>query len=628
MSRTPARDLVTPQRVADGLTRALEVQWVGGRLYWLEVRPREGGRCVVVTLAEDGVAKTLTPPDFNVRSVVHGLGGAAWRAFEGGVVFNDLSTGAVMLQARGEPPRPLATPPGPCADFVWDHHRARVLAICEIRDEEGRVGDELVAITRQSVVRLGLRADFLAYPAISPDGAGLAVTAWSEGSMPWERSRLLTARFDKTGRLGALEVPLDDPDTSVSEPHWSADGALHALAETDEWRNVRRLSPPDPVRFAVEGECGRPLWELGQTNYVVTDAGEVIARCGRHGRDRLLRFAAAGEQLEELETPFTRIRAIAAADDGGLALIGASWDRAPCLARLSLKTRAVDVVHEPETPLLERARLRPPMRIAFCARDGGEVDGLLFDALDLDAPAGLIIELHGGPTAEAQGILDPDTLFWTAQGFAVLHLNYRGSCGAGRSHRRALDGGWGERDVADVVDAVAAMALRGFATERTIVRGSSAGGFTVLGAMASPDGPRIGIDRFGPSDLLQLARQTHRFEARYIDSLVAPLPHGAALYRARSPLTKANALRGDLLILQGSRDEVVPRAQSIAIAEAATNARVTLVEFPHEAHGFRSAFAIARALEIELAFVRRALGLAGSAALPSWPNVMIEEPHP
>ncbi len=201
--------------------------------------------------------------------------------------------------------------------------------------------------------------------------------------------------------------------------------------------------------------------------------------------------------------------------------------------------------------------------------------------------------------------------FWTSRGFAVVDVNYRGSTGYGRPYRDALKGQWGVADVDDCVAVAQWLAGQGIVDpERLAIRGGSAGGFTTLAALAFHDTFAAGCSRYGVADLEALATDTHKFESRYLDSLVGPWPEAQATYDERSPINHVDGFDKPLLVQQGSEDEVVPPAQSQMIVDALAAKGVphAYLVFEGEQHGFRQAANIVRSLEAELWFYGRVFG--------------------
>ena len=230
---------------------------------------------------------------------------------------------------------------------------------------------------------------------------------------------------------------------------------------------------------------------------------------------------------------------------------------------------------------------------------------------DVTAPADdrppLIVVTHGGPTGATLDVLDPKVQFWTSRGFAVLDVNYSGSTGYGRPYRDRLKGQWGIVDVEDAVGGAKAMVAAGKAdADRLIIRGGSAGGYTTLAALTFHDTFKCGASYYGISDLEVLQQDTHKFEARYNDSLIGPYPEAKAVYRERSPIHFTDRLSCPIILFQGLEDKVVPPNQSAMMAEAVRKKglKVKYVTFEGEQHGFRKAENIIRCLEEELAFYR------------------------
>ena len=227
-----------------------------------------------------------------------------------------------------------------------------------------------------------------------------------------------------------------------------------------------------------------------------------------------------------------------------------------------------------------------------------------------EAPPAVVV-IHGGPTSAARPQLSLAVQYWTSRGFAVIDVNHGGSTGYGRRYRRRLIGEWGIVDVDDCVGATRYLVDRGAADrDRLIIRGGSAGGYTVLAALAFREVFAAGCSRYGIADLDALARDTHKFEARYLDGLVGPWPEAADVYRERSPLTHATELSAPLIIFQGLEDAVVPPNQSEMIVAALDEAGVPVayLAFEGEQHGFRQAATIRRALEAEASFYAQVLG--------------------
>jgi dipeptidyl aminopeptidase/acylaminoacyl peptidase len=234
---------------------------------------------------------------------------------------------------------------------------------------------------------------------------------------------------------------------------------------------------------------------------------------------------------------------------------------------------------------------------------------------DYDGPEGelppLIVLSHGGPTSMTTNSFSLSIQWWTSRGFGVVDVNYGGSTGYGRAYRELLYGQWGVVDVEDCAAAAESLAARGLVDPaRLIIRGGSAGGFTTLAALTSLDLFKAGASFYGVGDLMLLAKDTHKFESRYLDKLVGPLPQAEALYRERSPINHIDKLACPVIFFQGEDDKTVPpnQAETMVAAMKARGLPVAYYSFAGEGHGFRKAETLRRTLELELDFYGRVFG--------------------
>jgi dipeptidyl aminopeptidase/acylaminoacyl peptidase len=306
-------------------------------------------------------------------------------------------------------------------------------------------------------------------------------------------------------------------------------------------------------------------------------------------------------------------------------MIAASPSEEAAVVSVDLETRAYKILRAPAEVRLDPALVSKATAVEF-PTDGGRTAHAFFyppQHLDCAAPPGekppLVVKVHGGPTNHSKAELSLAVQFWTSRGFAFLDVNHGGSSGFGRRYRERLDGQWGIVDVADVVAAVKYLADQGrIDAHRCAIRGGSAGGFTVLASLAFHDVFKAGANYYGVSDLVGLAEETHKFESRYLDRLVAPWPEGRAVYDERSPIHHLEGFRAPLIVFQGSEDKVVPPSQSRAIVAAlkSKGIPVAYIEFEGEQHGFRRAENIVRSLEAELAFYGQVFGFVPAGDLP------------
>ena len=624
-----------------------DLQVAAGDVYWVESRPAEGGRYVIVTPARSGASPgererqgssgiiECTPGAFNARTRVHEYGGRPYTASRDGTLFfSHFPDQRVYAQRPDAAPVPL-TPPGfRYADFALDPAEGRLFCIREDHTGGGEPKNAVVAFevpagnAQSAGTVLYADSDFVAYPRVSPNGRNLAWIAWNHPDMPWDSTTLHVAELAPGGREGhgGLERGVQiagGPGESVLEPRWDTDGTLYFVSDRTGWWNLYRCrNGRVEAVLSLEAEIGGPLWTLGDSSYALTGDGRAVVRCTRNAEDRLGivalgSTAGPGAAVEFLDLPFVALSNIQMRDRTTVLAIAASATAEPAVVAIDLATGAHQVLRAPGTLELDAACVSRAEAIEYASLGGHTAHALYYAPanpnylpLEGEKPP-LIVKAHGGPTSHSGPQFNLGTQFWTSRGFAVLDVNYGGSSGYGRAYRERLNGNWGLVDVADAVAAVKHLVSSGrIDPARTAIRGGSAGGFTVLAALAFHDVFRTGADYFGVSDLEALAHDTHKFESRYLDRLVAPLPEGKAIYEARAPIRHLESFHAPLIVFQGAEDAVVPPSQSRAIVEALERKGVPVVymELPGEQHGFRRAESIVSTLEAELGFYGRIFG--------------------
>jgi dipeptidyl aminopeptidase/acylaminoacyl peptidase len=607
--------------------------WIDGDdLYWIESRPTEGGRRVLVRHGQDGGAiEELTPAPANVRTRVHEYGGGSYTVAGGTAVYSEFSDGRLYRidPALGSPT--AITPEGPFryADLRVDRSRRRFLAIREDHTDPGDPRASIVAIAidgdREPLV-LYEGPDFLAAPRPSPDGTRVAWLEWDHPDMPWDATRLRIADFAEDGTLGVSSLVAGAPGESIAQPEWSAEGLLHFVSDRTGWWNLYRLAPGPRLEPLAprEAEYADPAWVFDRSSYAFLADGSIVATPRAAGRDRLVHITP-GVAIGEVETAFSEFEGLRASSGAVIALAGAATN-ASVVVRLDPQTlEPVGVLRRSMDQAPDPALIATPESIAFPTAGGRTAYALYYPphnpayvAPDGERPP-LVVLSHGGPTANASSALDLSKQLLTSRGIAVVDVDYAGSTGYGRDYRHALDGQWGVADVEDCEAAARFLVERGDVDpERLAIKGGSAGGFTTLASLAFRDLFSAGISLFGVGDLEALARHTHKFEARYLDRMVGPYPQAAATYRERSPIHALDRIACPVLVMQGLDDKVVPPAQAEAIVEAlaANGIPHAYLAFEGEGHGFRGADAIRISLEAELAFLGAAFGFTPADDLP------------
>ena len=634
---------LSAERAAVGAVSLAYAGVAQGRLHWIEGRPAEQGRSVLVAQGAQGFAADVLGADVNLRSRVHEYGGTPWVAVGDRLVYSAFADQRMRARSADGSER-LLTPPG--CRYADGHAGADGRTLVVVR-EDHRGGGE----ARNTVVLLDLDrpeddgrvlfgdSDFVAWPRRDSTGRRLAFVAWDHPAMPWDDTRLLAGRLDTAGEavLNDLQRVAGGPGESVAEPQWGDDGALYFLSDRSGWSNLYRWTPQpgggrtEAMTTFADAEIGGPLWNLGQQSYALIGDGRALLRVGRGTVDSLCLLDLASGQTTALPLPFVGFGSVGLLDAHTAFTVAAPADGLPVLITIDLRSGRHQVVRAAGEAPLPAAYVSAAQAIEFATAPGPGGELRTAHAWFYPPqhpghwPAGgeappLVVMLHGGPTSHAGPAFKVGVQFWTSRGFAVVDVNYGGSSGYGRAYRERLRGQWGVVDLQDAVAAVDHLAATGRVDgARVAIRGGSAGGFTVLSALAFTRRFAAGINYYGVADLETLATDTHKFESRYLDSLVAPLPGGQVIYRARSPVQHMAQCRAALITFQGSDDRAVPPQQSRDIVAAARDAGcpVAYLEFAGEGHGFRQGPNIVRALQSELVFLGRVFGHLPAEALPS-----------
>lgn len=597
--------LTPAQAVAAGIDFA-ELKVDASGLYWSQYDPTDGATCLWVREA-GATPRCLTPPGFSLRSKVYEYGGGALCLGDQGPLFVNEADQAIYRQPRdgGTPERLAGGEAWRYGDLHWDGVRQQVLAVEEDRREQPP-RHRLVAL-RAGGARLVLAegADFYAAPRTSADGSRLAWIEWDRPHQPWTRSRLLTATLDAEGRPGAATVVSADPDESLQQPLFDSEQRLWALSDRQGWwQPWCETSAGFAPQAAPAADHAAAPWQLGGASWLPTAEGW-LATWQEDGFGVLAECRAVSE-TRRLAADFSRFRGLAL-DDSHCYCIAAAPTRPSAVLAIDRQSGAVEIVTGGVAPLGDSA-IVAPQPLSYPSGDGQAQGFLYLPERHGEGPPPLLVSIHGGPTSCTYPVFDARIQFWVRQGFAVADLNYRGSSGHGRAYRQALHLRWGEVDVDDACAVVEYLGRQGHIDpQRAFIRGGSAGGYTVLCALAFRDVFRAGASLYGVSDPLALAKVTHKFEADYLDWLIGDPQADRARYEARTPLLHAAGIQAPVIFLQGLKDAVVVPAQTDAMA-AALEARgipVVVRRYPDEGHGFRRAANQADALEQEAAFYRR-----------------------
>jgi dipeptidyl aminopeptidase/acylaminoacyl peptidase len=605
---------VTSEFITSGSVTLAETQIFNDTLYWLERRPAESGRTVIVSY-HNNIKTDLIPAPFNARSRVHEYGGGVYRVTELGVYFvNDEDQDIYRVADNRQIQRLTTTDNLRFADLYFDSRHQRILCICEDHDNSGHEpANSLVAVDVNSgvITRLCHGYDFYSNPRTSRDGNKLSWLCWNHPNMPWDGTELWIADINDNGQPEqSLHVAGSD-QISIFQPEWSPGNTLHFVSDESGWWNLMCLDGNEATMLTrLDSEFGLPQWVFGQTTYAFSDNDTVFCTRITNGVGQLSCLDLNTSRLTDIEIPRNCFQSISA-NDSTVCLIASSENRFTEVIAMQTGNLEIETITSSCNIAIDQGCISTGQSISFDTRHGDKVYAIYYAPLNTDyaAPHGelppAIILSHGGPTAATDASLDLRKQYWTTRGFAIIDVNYSGSTGYGREYRERLKYNWGIRDVEDVCDAANYFANRNIVDkDRLIIKGSSAGGYTVLAALTFHHTFACGASYYGISNLESLIADTHKFESRYTDELIGDYPEHKQTYYERSPINFVHQLSCPVIFFQGQQDRVVPPAQAETMVNALKSKGIPVgyVSFAKEGHGFRNASTIKAALDAELYF--------------------------
>ena len=618
---------ITSDLIVSSSLRLGSAQIEGADIYWGELRPQEGGRQLVVRYGPEnapGSASDITPAPFNVRSRVHEYGGGAYRVHAGTVYFSNFADQRLYKQTAGQAPAALTPEVEPAsglrfADMVVDAPRERLICVMEDHRQSSEAINSIVAVPLAggSPKTLISGNDFYASPRLSPDGSALVWVTWNHPQMPWDGTELWIASLQDTGELSRPRKLVGNEQESICQPCWSPTGTLHFISDATGWWNLYRWEGEraEPL-YPIEGEFVGPQWNFGQSSYGFEDDQTILCTYKYEGISRLGRFDTLSRSMEDIETSYSGFGSLQVGS-GFAVFLGASTAAPAALVRLDLDTLETTEIRRSSSVEIDPGYISEPEVISFPTTGGFNAYGIYYRPQNQDFEAEvterppLLVKTHGGPTAAASSAFNPAIQYWTSRGFAVLDVNYGGSTGYGRAYRNRLIKQWGVVDVDDACNGALYLVEQGKADkQRLAIDGGSAGGYTTLAALTFRDVFKAGASYYGVSDMGSLAEETHKFESRYLDSLVGPYPEKKAVYDERSPIKAVDQLSCPIIFLQGAEDKIVPPNQAEKMVDAlkAKGIPVAYLLFEEEQHGFRKAENIKRSLDAELSFYSQIFG--------------------
>ena len=592
-------------------------------LWWDEVRPTEAGRTLVVSRQHGDILKS----PWSAKSQVHEYGGLSWL----GIVLQGHSMLAFVNKAdqriyitkpMGEP-QPLS-PESPAGQ---SHRYIDMIAVSDeiwcIREvhKEGRVERDLVALSLNlkgvgALRILEASSHFYAHPRLSADGRYLCWIAWEHPQMPWDGTELRVAEVSN-GQLSNVRVLAGDVQTSCLSPEWGPHNELYFICDKSGWWNLWQVDLRGQLTHLIEeaSEWGFPLWQLGMRALSVLSDGQVLSVHGAVDARKIVRVNPSTRAMQDLDSELTDFKPSLSVSSSKAYAVGASGKVVSQLLEIDLLSWQVSNVVTSVAAPVDARYFPKPHEISAMRADSRKVFAILHAAHHPDFEPSekppLMVVVHGGPTANSAATLSMKYAYFTSRGISVVDVNYGGSTGYGRHYRNLLRGQWGVVDCEDVLAVVDSLIAQGIcAPDKVVIRGGSAGGFTVLNALVHSKSFAAGASYYGVADCTTLATDTHDFESRYLDTMIGAYPAEKDLYVARSPITHVNQLSSPLILFQGLDDMVVPPSQSEAFRDAcsAKGLKHAYVAYEGEGHGFRQASTIVSSLETELKFYGEVLG--------------------
>ena len=615
---------ITADFILSAFVSFAELQHRDGVCYWIETRPQEGGRSVLVS-CRDGDKRDVIPASMNARSRVHEYGGGAFAISAANawfVNFEDQNIHSVRLGGSAPQRVTLGDENERFGGLQWDDRRGSLIAVRERHGIADEAVNDLVRVRVDTgaIEVLHSGHDFYAGAKLSPDGAKLAFLVWDHPNMPWDGTQLVVAELNAAGGIAAATVVGGGAAESIFQPEWADANRLLYVSDAKGFWNLYVFDASGAwCAVPDEAEYGLPLWSLGMASYVPAGPRHAVAQRIEAGVAQLVVADIEQGVTTPLPVDFSSYRSLARTASG-VAFIAGRQDDAAAVVELNTASGALRVLASEGEVDLPPGFLSAPESIRYPTANGEHAFGNFYAPrnADCEGPPGerppLLVMSHGGPTGAASRDLSLRVQYYTSRGWAVLDVNYGGSTGFGRAYRERLQGKWGVVDVADCEAGVRFLALEGRVDpNRVAIRGGSAGGYTTLAALVFSDVFRAGASHYGVADLATLARDTHKFESRYLYALV-----DAANFAARSPIGHVDRLRCPTIFFQGADDRIVPRNQAETMYDAlkAKGIPVAYLLFESEGHGFRRTENVRRAIEGEYFFFSKVFGFKGADDLP------------
>jgi dipeptidyl aminopeptidase/acylaminoacyl peptidase len=610
---------ITSDLIASNSIKFEQIVLDGSEIYWIERRPAEKGRYVIVRSSPDGNRTDLLPPPYNARTSVHEYGGGSFTVSDGSIYFSNFSDQHAYRLIPGSTPQPIAfSDQMRYADFVIDHQHNRMICVREdhtLSDHEPE--NTLVSVLLDGSGKSQILVsgnDFYSSPNLSPDGSYLTWLTWNHPNMPWDGTELWVGKVDEDGSISQSQHIAGSTHESIFQPEWSPDGILHFVSDRTGWWNLYRWQEGGAVALhEMEAEFGVPQWVFGYSTYAFVSTHAIVCSFIKDGTAYLGYLDTTTGKLDCIGSPYSRLEWLQTSPEFAV-FVCSSPTESSAVVKLDFDTLSIQALNESSKASIEADYLSIAEPIEFPTEDGLKAFAFFYPPKNRDYTSSpdelppLLVESHGGPTGMTYSELDLAIQYWTSRGIAVLDVNYGGSTGFGRTYRQRLEGQWGIVDVDDCVNGARYLVEQKLVDgNRLAITGGSAGGFTTLCALTFRNVFKAGASHYGISDLEALVRDGHKFESHYEQSLIGPYPEQRDLYRERSPINFVDRLSCPIIFFQGLEDKVVPpnQAELMVSALRVKKLPVAYITFEGEQHGFRRAKNIKRALDAELYFYSR-----------------------
>ncbi|GAB4274958.1 MAG: S9 family peptidase [Candidatus Rifleibacteriota bacterium] len=605
---------LTPDSMVKKANSPTGVFTLDNKVYVLESRPEEAGRTALIKLADSGPVDVL-PIDFNIRTRVHEYGGSCTAVDNSGnIYFTNFSDQNIYRLKPGKLPEKLTNVEKlRFANFSFDKTRNLLYAVMEDhRQSDLKPENSIVKICLNTgeITQLFKGYDFYAYPRINAQGDKLAFICWNHPQMPWDGTELWVAQLDSAGNPTSQKLVAGGEEESIVQPEWLNSALIFASDRTGWWNLYSYSNGQTESLYPMEAEFAKAMWSIGTTSYQVLSDTELFVTWSENCQWNAGILDLENKSLRRFNLPYNAFLSISLSERK-VYFIGASFSILPEVVELDIDSANWNCIYKSGRMPLPAEYVSTPKEISFPVGNGESAYAFFyppvnpdFEMPDNEKPPLLVIS-HGGPTGSAGSTLNLSIQFWTTRGFAVVDVNYGGSTGYGRRFRNRLRGNWGITDVKDCEYAAMHLAKQGLIDpDRIAIRGGSAGGFTTLAALTFTNTFKAGASYFGLSDLEALARETHKFESRYMDNLLGSYPENKSLYHERSPINSADKLSCPVIFFQGLDDRVVPPNQAEEMFKILKEKGIATayVAYEGEGHGFRQAKNIKHALEAELYF--------------------------